>query len=96
MRRLGWFGSIKYEIGGLDYSADDMEHGILRGNAPTAASLSVLVGHPEWSKGFFKNKDPRLKQVSKILRACSNGRQELLGVVRAPFSSQYSRAAFIS
>lgn len=63
MSRLGWFSSIKYNIGGLDYSADDMEHGILRGNSPTAASLSVLVGHPEWSKGYFKKDDPRLKQV---------------------------------
>lgn len=61
--RLGWFSSVKYNIGGLDYSADDIEHGCLRGNRPTAGSLSVLVGHPEWSQGYFKKENPRLKQV---------------------------------
>ena len=82
MCRLGWFGSIKYNIGGLDYSADDMEHGILRGNAPTAGSLSVLVGHPEWSKGYFKKDDPRLKQVES---------QEIISILyRLLWLSQHS------
>ena len=61
--RLRWFSSIKYNIGGQDYSADDIEHGILRGNRPASASLPVLLGHPEWSSGHFKRGDPRLKQV---------------------------------
>ena len=61
--RLGWFSSIKYEIGGQEYSADAIEHGILRGNRPGPASIAVLLGHPEWSKGYFKKDDPRLKQV---------------------------------
>lgn len=61
--RLGWFSSIKYDIGGQEYSADAIEHGILRGNRPSPTSLSVLLGHPEWSKGYFKKDDPRLKQV---------------------------------
>ncbi len=61
--RLGWFSAIKYEIGGQEYSADAIEHGILRANRPGPASLSVLLGHPEWSKGYFKKDDPRLKQV---------------------------------
>ena len=51
----------------MDYSADDIEHGILRGNRPTAGSLSVLVGHPEWSQGYFKKTDPRLKQVGHFM-----------------------------
>ena len=61
--RLRWFSSIKYNIGGQDYSADDIEHGVLRGNRPASASLPVLLGHPEWSSGHFKRGDPRLKQV---------------------------------
>ena len=70
--RLSQFGTIKYCIGGQNYSADDIEHGILRGNKPTAASLSVLLGHPEWSKGYFKKTDPRLKQVTNNLKQITN------------------------
>ena len=62
--RLTQFAAIKYCIGGQIYSADDIEHGILRGNRPTAASIPVLLGHPEWSKGYFKKDDIRLKLVS--------------------------------
>lgn len=76
--RLFRFGTIKYCIGGQLYSADDIEHGILRGNRPTAASLPVLLGHPEWSNGYFKKDDPRLSQVWSKHRpsTTSNGLEE--------------------
>ena len=42
--RLGFFGRIKYNVGGLVYSCDDMENGVLRGNRPSAASVGALLG----------------------------------------------------
>lgn len=37
--RMRFFPGVKYNVGGLVYSADDIEHGILRCNRPTPASL---------------------------------------------------------
>ncbi|KAL3162490.1 hypothetical protein ABBQ32_010153 [Trebouxia sp. C0010 RCD-2024] len=62
-QRLTFFNSIKYNIGGQDYSANDMEHGVLRGNRPTPASPWVLLGVPQWSPGYFKATDPRAAYV---------------------------------
>ncbi|KAL3141127.1 hypothetical protein ABBQ38_003478 [Trebouxia sp. C0009 RCD-2024] len=62
-QRLTFFNSIKYNIGGQDYSANDMEHGVLRGNRPTPASPWVLLGVPQWSSGYFKATDPRAAYV---------------------------------
>ncbi|KAH3857774.1 uncharacterized protein LOC127871497 [Dreissena polymorpha] len=42
-----------YNIGGLVYSLDDVEHGILRGNR----------GHPSTIEPTFKTDDPRLKFI---------------------------------
>ena len=61
--RLSFFNDIKYNIGGQDYSANDMEHGVLRGNRPTPASPWVLLGVPQWSSGYFKPSDPRAAHV---------------------------------
>jgi hypothetical protein len=43
---------------------DDLENGILRGNAPGAASLGMLLKLPWLSQGPFKQADPRAQHVS--------------------------------
>ena len=72
VHRLTFFSSIKYCIGGIEYSANDIEHGILRGNRPSPASPAVLIGRPQWAGGYFKQHDPRMQQVrcSLVLCAC--------------------------
>ena len=67
LRRLTFFSSIKYCIGGIEYSANDLEHGILRGNRPSPASPAVLIGRPQWAGPYFKQKDPRMQQVRHSL-----------------------------
>lgn len=57
--RLTFFGRYRYEIGGCEYSCDDIEHGILRGNRPGAASLEAILGVPGLSRGPFGPRDPR-------------------------------------
>jgi hypothetical protein len=42
---------------------DDLENGVLRGNAPGAASLGMLLKLPWLSKGPFKQGDPRAQHV---------------------------------
>jgi hypothetical protein len=49
----GFFRKVAYEIGGLRYSADDVEHGILRGNRH-----HPLIPWPQ-----FAADDPRLKHA---------------------------------
>ena len=44
LQRLTWFGRVAYRIGGHVFSADDIEHGILRGNASPPASILNLIG----------------------------------------------------
>ena len=54
------------------YSCDDLENGILRGNAPGAAALGMLLGLPWLSKGPFKGGDARAARVGGtwvVLRA---------------------------
>lgn len=34
--RLAFFDGISYQLGGHEYSANDIEHGVLRGNRPSA------------------------------------------------------------
>lgn len=46
LKRLKFFGACKYVIAGSEYSADDCEHGILRDNAPSPASIGSLLGLP--------------------------------------------------
>ena len=47
----------------MTFSTLDMEHGILRGNAPSPAAIPVLLGKPEWAKPYFKEGDKRRKLV---------------------------------
>ena len=63
LRRLAWFGAVRYNIGGMEFSCNDIEHGVLRGNAPSPASLGVLLGRPRWASNTFKKKDPRARLV---------------------------------
>lgn len=64
LERVSFFSSVKYNIGGSDYSADDMENGVLRGNRPAASNLWALVGLPGLSGGQFPDKsDPRRGKV---------------------------------
>jgi len=49
----GFFRKAAYNIGGLRYSADDIEHGILRGNQP----------HPLLRLRQFSTDDPRLRHA---------------------------------
>jgi hypothetical protein len=58
-----WFGAVKYNIGGFDFSANDIEHGVLRANAASPSSLGSLLGRPDWARGQFKAGDPRLALV---------------------------------
>ena len=41
-KRLKFFDEAKYDIGGLQYSANDIEHGVLRSNRPSPAAIGVL------------------------------------------------------
>jgi hypothetical protein len=43
--------------------ADDVEHGVLRGNKPSPASLFALIGKPHWAGPIFKEGDPRAAQA---------------------------------
>jgi glutaredoxin len=61
LKRLAWFGAVRYNIGGMEFSCNDIEHGVLRGNAPSPASLGVLLGRPRWASNTFKKKDPRAR-----------------------------------
>jgi len=63
LERLAFFSSVRYRIGGVDYTPDDIENGILRGNRPSAASIGALLGMPSLSKGPFARGDPRLLLV---------------------------------
>lgn len=62
--RLSFFDSIKYVIGEQEYSANDMEHGVLRGNKASPTNPWVLIGLPKFSSGYFKAEDARTALVS--------------------------------
>jgi len=51
--------AARYFIAGSEYTADDLENGILRGNRPAASSLGMLIGFPGLSSGPFGAGDPR-------------------------------------
>jgi len=63
--RLKFFASLRYEIGGQVYSCDDIEHGVLRNNAPSPASLGALLGLPGGllQPRTFAPRDPRAAQA---------------------------------
>jgi glutaredoxin len=60
LARLRWFDGVSYEIGGYKFSANDIEHGVLRGNAPSPASPLSLLGFGKWARKTFASDDPRL------------------------------------
>ncbi|GLC71620.1 hypothetical protein PLESTF_001142000 [Pleodorina starrii] len=55
--------TAKYNIGGLDYSADDLENGVLRGNRAGASNLFNLLGLTGLAGGCWRRGDPRLAKV---------------------------------
>ena len=66
LARLKFFGALQYEIGGARFSCNDIEHGVLRGNASSPASLGAVLGLPDvplLNPKTFRRGDPRLKQV---------------------------------
>lgn len=72
LQRLTWFGRVAYRVGGRVFSADDIEHGILRGNASPPASVLNLLGLRALAARLspaFAASDPR--------RACSLEKQEV-------------------
>ncbi|XP_055341170.1 uncharacterized protein LOC129590147 [Paramacrobiotus metropolitanus] len=73
--------SFEYKIGGLTFSLDDIEHGILRGNRPHPRDL--------WSRCYFNAKDERvplaLSQCDPRIHFCLN-----CGAQACPRVSVYS------
>ena len=62
--RLSYFDRHAYEVEGVMYTCDDIEHGCLRGNQPSAASIGAIVGFPKLSRGPFANpNDPRRRNA---------------------------------
>jgi glutaredoxin len=59
LQRLTWFSDVSYTIGGYRFSANDIEHGILRGNAPSPASLWNILGLSTFAQPTFPSGDPR-------------------------------------
>lgn len=59
LERLRWFDAVGYVIGGQKFSCNDIEHGVLRGNAPSPASLLSLLGLSRWAPATFGPGDPR-------------------------------------
>ena len=57
--KLTFFDRFRYDIGGVQWSCDDIEHGALRGNRPGAASAGAIIGAPWLSPGPFGPNDPR-------------------------------------
>jgi Protein of unknown function, DUF547 len=62
LKRLTFFGDVKYRIGADTYSADDIEHGVLRGNAASPASLGSLLNIGPLKKPQFRDRDLRRAQ----------------------------------
>lgn len=56
-----WFDKIRYEIGGYTFSSNDIEHGVLRGNAPSPANLLSMIGLSSLAGKSFKGSDPRAR-----------------------------------
>lgn len=92
LERLKWFDDVSYHIGGYRFSANDIEHGILRGNAPSPASPWSLLGFPSLAKRTFRSSDPRgglaLKTVDPRIHFALN-----CGAVSCPPIKVYSTQA---
>ena len=63
LARLKWFASISYIVGGHQYSSNDVEHGVLRGNKPSPANILSLIGLSSLAPLTFRQGDPRMQQV---------------------------------
>jgi hypothetical protein len=59
VQRLRFFKKANYVIGGATFSADDMEHGVLRSNAVAPASLGAILGIKFLQKRQFPAGDAR-------------------------------------
>ena len=59
--RLQWYESVGYVISGTFFSLNDIEHGVLRGNAPSPANVLSLLGFAKWAPKTFGGNDPRKK-----------------------------------
>ena len=57
--RLRWYDSVSYSIGGLTFNLNDVEHGILRANAPSPANILSLLGASKWAPKTFGASDKR-------------------------------------
>ena len=66
LKRLRFFDKVGYTIGGLSYSANDIEHGVLRANAPSPAALASLAGFASMAPKTFKSGDPRCALADTI------------------------------
>ena len=64
-----------------------IENGVLRGNAPAAASIGMLLKLPQLSKGPFRKGDPRAQHVSA---AWDLQRVELLALTGAAVHAGYN------
>ena len=54
---------MSYVIGGARYSSNDIEHGVLRGNKASPASLLSLLRLPALAPRCFGRSDPRRNLV---------------------------------
>jgi hypothetical protein len=59
--RLRWYDSVSYSIGGFKFNLNDVEHGILRANAPSPANILSLLGASKWAPKTFGATDKRKK-----------------------------------
>ena len=66
LKRLRFFDTVGYDIGGVVYSANDIEHGVLRANAPSPAALASLAGYPGMAPKTFKASDARCRFARTI------------------------------
>lgn len=61
IQRGQFFNNVKYDIGGYEYSLNDIEHGILRGNKCPPSSLSRRISPTDPRKVHIITKmDPRI------------------------------------
>jgi hypothetical protein len=60
LERLTWFDKPSYVVGGARFSLNDIEHGVLRCNAPSPGSTLSLLGLSKLAPPTFSKGDPRL------------------------------------
>jgi len=73
VNRFSFYNHYKYNVGGMNFSLDDIEHGVLRGNVSLIKSMLGIKGYR------FDINDPRQKLAnsgSKIDGKFIEGRKE--------------------